>query len=146
MKTLYLPYEKSFDEESRRWGLVGKAAAGDDFGVGVGETVEAAERRLRSWILDSLVAAATDGQDLTNDLVDNEPKDVDHLTLTPLDLVPIRLRLVRTRHSLSQADVARRLGMSQQAYSKLERPGANPELKTLMQVERALEAELLAFV
>lgn len=145
MKTLYLPYEKSFDEESARWGLVGRSVSGDDFGVGVGETVEEAEGRLRSWVLDSLVAAAADGQDATSDLSDKEPRDAAHLTFTPLDLVPIRLRLVRTRHGLSQTQVAERLGMSQQAYAKLERPGANPELKTLMQVEGALEAELLAF-
>lgn len=145
MKTLYLPYEKSFDDESGRWGLVGRAAAGDEFGVGVGETVEEAEGRLRSWILESLVAAAADGQDITGDLSDEEAAGAAYLTFSPLELVPIRLRLVRTRHGLSQAEVASRLGMSQQAYAKLERPGANPELKTLVQVERALEAELLAF-
>lgn len=145
MKSLYLPYEKSFDEKSQRWGLIGRAAAGDEFGVGVGATVEAAEVRLRSWILDSLIAAAGDGQDLTGDLADKEAVEAASITFTPLDLVPIRLRLVRSRHGLSQAEVATRLGMSQQAYAKLERPGANPELRTLVQVERALETELLAF-
>lgn len=144
MKTLYLPYEKSFDEDSKHWGLVGRTTAGDEFGVGVGETVEEAEGRLRSWILESLVAAAGDGQDLSGDLGE-EPEGGPSIAFTPLDLVPMRLRLIRTRHGLSQAEVAKRLGMTQQAYAKLERPGANPELRTLIQVEHALDTELLTF-
>jgi DNA-binding XRE family transcriptional regulator len=144
MKALYLPYEGSFDEESACWGVIGRDSAGDDFGVGVGETIEEAERRLRAWVLDSLVAAASDGEDRLGDLVQEKPAG-EHLAFTPLDLLPIRLRQLRARRELSQAQVAERLGMSQQAYAKLERPGANPELRTLVQVERALDAELLRF-
>jgi hypothetical protein len=33
--------------------------------------------------------------------------------------------------------------MTQQAYAKLERPGANLQLKTIQQVESALNEELL---
>jgi transcriptional regulator with XRE-family HTH domain len=62
---------------------------------------------------------------------------------TPLELIPIRLRLLRARHGLSQAQVADRLAMTQQAYAKLERPGANLQLKTIQQVESALNEELL---
>ena len=63
----------------------------------------------------------------------------------PADLLPVRIRLLRARHGWRQSDVADRLGISQQAYAKLERPGANPELDTLVRVERALEAPLLEF-
>ena len=144
MRTRYLPYEKSFDEESALWGVVGHDMLGRDFGVGVGETVEEAERRLRSWVLDSLAASAADGEDHLGEL-SLSAAEGDCLALTPLDLLPIRLRLTRSRQHLSQAQVAERLGMSQQAYAKLERPGANPELKTVVAVEQALEAELLEF-
>lgn len=144
MKTRILPYTKTFDEDSKRWVLVGQDSQGRDFGVGVGETGNEAERRLRSWVLDSLAASAADAVDRLGDLGDEQPAR-DCLTFTDLELLPIRLRLARARRHLSQAQVAGRLGMSQQAYAKLERPGANPELRTLLAVEQALNAELLTF-
>jgi transcriptional regulator with XRE-family HTH domain len=61
----------------------------------------------------------------------------------PVDLVPIRMRMIRAQKHLSQADVAKTLGLTQQAYAKLERPGANLQLRTIQQVEGALDAELL---
>jgi transcriptional regulator with XRE-family HTH domain len=66
-----------------------------------------------------------------------------HITFMPVDLVPIRMRLVRARKHLSQADVAKKLGLTRQAYTKLERPGANLQLRTIQLVEGALDAELL---
>lgn len=145
MRTRYLPFEKAFDEESSKWDVVGKDTRGEDFGVGVGDNVEGATLRLRSWVLDSLLAAAADGVDGFEDLHESEPPNEDSISFTPVDLLPVRLRLLRTRQHLSQAQVAERLGMSQQAYAKYERPGANPELKTLVQLERALQAPLLEF-
>jgi transcriptional regulator with XRE-family HTH domain len=61
----------------------------------------------------------------------------------PVDSVPIRMRMIRAQKHLSQADVAKTLGLTQQAYAKLERPGANLQLRTIQQVEGALDAELL---
>lgn len=111
----------------------------------MGETVEVVAQRLRSWVLDSLLASAADGVEALGDLPDAEPASEDSISLTPVDLLPIRMRLLRARQHLSQAQVAERLGMSQQAYAKYERPGANPELRTLMQLECALEGQLLEF-
>ncbi len=51
--------------------------------------------------------------------------------------VPALLRGARQRTGLTQADLARRLGVSQVAVAKLERPGANPTVDTL---DRALWA------
>ena len=141
MKSRYLPYEKTFDDETSIWCLVGRDVRGEDFGVGAGESMEMAEQRLRAWILDSLLASAGDGEDRSADL--GEIGSPQALVFTPLDLVPIALRALRARHGLSQAQVAERLGMSQQAYAKLERPGANLQLRTIQQVERALDDELL---
>jgi transcriptional regulator with XRE-family HTH domain len=47
------------------------------------------------------------------------------------------LKDARVRAGLTQADLARRLGVSQAAVAKLERPGANPTVDTL---DRALWA------
>jgi transcriptional regulator with XRE-family HTH domain len=54
------------------------------------------------------------------------------------------LKEARLRAGMTQADLARRLGVSQAAVSKLERPGANPTVDTL---DRALWAtgHLLTF-
>ena len=41
------------------------------------------------------------------------------------------LRDARTSAGLTQAQLARRLGVSQAAVAKLERPGANPTIDTL---------------
>jgi transcriptional regulator with XRE-family HTH domain len=47
------------------------------------------------------------------------------------------VRRARTDAKLTQAELARRLGTSQPAIVKLERPGANPTVRTLDRVLRA---------
>lgn len=51
--------------------------------------------------------------------------------------IPQLLRGARRQAGLTQADLAERLGVSQVAVAKLERPGANPTFETL---DRALWA------
>jgi len=48
----------------------------------------------------------------------------------PTQLVTVRLKLGRSQAELRQADMANRLGITQQAYAKLERPRANITLRT----------------
>jgi len=48
----------------------------------------------------------------------------------------------REHLSLTQAEVARRAGMSQPAYAKLEKPDANPRTATLRKIARALGISL----
>jgi transcriptional regulator with XRE-family HTH domain len=47
------------------------------------------------------------------------------------------IREARNAAGLTQADLGRRLGTSQPAVVKLERPGANPTVRTLDRVLRA---------
>jgi HTH-type transcriptional regulator / antitoxin HipB len=145
VKSLYLAYEKVFDDETSSWCLTGHDSRGDEFGVGAASDPDEAAVRLHDWVLDSLLAAAGDGDDRLSDLWPRCPSDGDCLVFGPSDLLPVRIRLLRARHRWRQSDVAERLGISQQAYAKLERPGANPELETLVRVERALEAPLLEY-
>jgi DNA-binding XRE family transcriptional regulator len=145
MRSMFLPFERIFDEETSTWCLTGRDRSGQEFGVGAAADPAEAEVRLRDWVLDSLLAAAGDGEDRLGDLGLECPEDRDCVALGPSDLVPIRIRLLRARHGWRQSDVADRLGISQQAYAKLERPGANPELDTLVRVERALQATLLEY-
>ena len=145
MRSMFLPYVMVFDEETSSWCLTGRDRSGADFGVGAASDPDEAAVRLRDWVLDSLLAAAADGEDRLGDLWTECAAGDDCLVLGPTDLLPIRIRLLRVRHGWRQSEVADRLGISQQAYAKLERPGANPELNTLVRVERALEAPLLEY-
>jgi transcriptional regulator with XRE-family HTH domain len=52
------------------------------------------------------------------------------------------VRHARTAAGLTQAELARRLGTSQPAIVKLERPGANPTVRTLDKVLRATGHQL----
>ena len=145
MSTRYLPYEKTFDVENSIWGVEGRDTHGAEFGVGVGKTLDIARDRLRSWVGDSLSTSEAEWGAALGDLHKVEPAGGDFITFTLVDLLPIRLRHLRASQDLSQAQVGERLGMSQQAYAKFERPGANLELKTLVQLERALQSQLLEF-
>jgi transcriptional regulator with XRE-family HTH domain len=49
----------------------------------------------------------------------------------------------RRRAGLTQADLARRLAISQAAVAQLERPGSNPRLATLDRALRATGVELV---
>lgn len=50
----------------------------------------------------------------------------------------LQLRWWRAEHGVSQAEAARRAGVSQQQIAKLENPDANPTLATLEKVAGAL--------
>ncbi len=58
-------------------------------------------------------------------------------TRSPSANIPALLRAARRAANLTQADLAGRLGISQAAVAKLERPGTNPTVETL---ERAVWA------
>jgi transcriptional regulator with XRE-family HTH domain len=47
------------------------------------------------------------------------------------------IRETRTAHGLTQAELGRRLGISQAAVAQLEQPGANPTVARLDEVLRA---------
>lgn len=143
MRSLYLPYQAILDDESGSWCATGLDRSRVDFGVGWGPTAADAEERLKDWVLDSLLASAGDGEDRMNDLVD-APPDGPAVEFGMVDLMPIRLRLLRARRGYTQAEIGTRLGLTQQAYAKLERPGSNLQLRTLELVQGVLEADPLS--
>jgi len=54
----------------------------------------------------------------------------------------LQLRWARAEQGLSQAAVAKRAGVSQQAIAKLEHPDGNPTLATIEKVAKALGLKL----
>ena len=142
MQTLYLPYEVTFDEGSLTYCCTGLDRHGKVFGVGSGSTPEKAEQRLREAVFVALLADAADGNDYTSDLF-RTPQGDNFLLMGPLDLLPIRIRLARFSRHYKQIEVAERMGISQQAYARLERTGANPTLALLARLEKALQQDIL---
>lgn len=142
MHSRYLPYILTQDRDTQTWCAEGQDARGELFGVGAGQTPHAAQVALRAYVVESLLGAAADGDDLTPDLLD-APAPGECLILTPQELLPIRLRLERARQHLRQSDMAARLGLTQQAYQKLETPGVNSTLATILRLEQALGVALL---
>jgi len=67
-----------------------------------------------------------------------------HRVTPDLDVaVPLAILSARKRRGLTQVDVAKALGVTQQAYRKLETPGrSNPTLKTLERISNVLGLEL----
>lgn len=145
MKTLFAPYTLEHDEETRMPVLSALARTKDVLAVVSEPTLEDAEAELISLVLSVLDAQAQEGRDPFSDLAEAPPKKGGYVAFLPSQLIPIHLKLARSQAHLRQADMADRLGITQQAYAKLERPGANPTLQTLMQLERVLGRELVAW-
>jgi DNA-binding XRE family transcriptional regulator len=145
MKALYAPYILEYDEETRMPVLSALAQDGSVLAVASEPGVEAAEAELVSLVMTVLDEMAQDGRDPFPDLLDAPPADGGYVTFLPSELVTIHLKLARARAKLRQVDMAERMGITQQAYAKLERRGANLTLNTLIQLERVLGCELVAW-
>ena len=74
-------------------------------------------------------------------------KDVYYFTPDLYIAFAIQLRMDREKKGLSQGEIAKRLGVSYQAYQKLETPAkSNPTLKTIAKLESVLGTELVRLV
>ncbi|MBC7544912.1 MAG: type II toxin-antitoxin system HicB family antitoxin [Candidatus Sericytochromatia bacterium] len=71
-----------------------------------------------------------------------EAPDVEMIVPDPTVTVPLQLRWAREEANLTQGELATRLGVSYQSVQRLERSGANPSIKTLVKVARALGRNL----
>lgn len=70
-------------------------------------------------------------------------KGVYHIEPEPEVSVPIVLRKLRETRKLTQGDIAKALGISYQAYQRLEKPGkSNPTLKTLERLAKVFDKDL----
>jgi len=66
----------------------------------------------------------------------------------PVDVPPgldvaIQLRWLRDDLGLSQAELAKRVGVSQQQIAKLEKPTSNPTIRTLVELTKKLGSRVL---
>ncbi len=70
-------------------------------------------------------------------------KNIHMIEPEPEVSVPIILRKLREKNKLTQQDIAKVLGISYQAYQRLEKPGkSNPTLKTLERLAKVFNKDL----
>ena len=65
------------------------------------------------------------------------------ITISPKLALALQLRSMRRESGWSQAQLAKRVGVSQQQIAKLEDPDANPTLETIMKVAEAFDMNVL---
>lgn len=70
-------------------------------------------------------------------------KGIYHIEPEPEAAVPVILRKLRETRKLTQGDIAKLLGISYQAYQRLEKPGkSNPTIKTLERLAKVFNKDL----
>jgi antitoxin HicB len=70
-------------------------------------------------------------------------RNVHYIEPEPEVSVPILLRKFREKKKFTQGDIAKVLGISYQAYQRLEKPGkSNPTLKTLERLAKVFNKDL----
>ena len=103
-----------------------------------GESIEAqAADLLEGWLESELAAGRTPprpGRRL--------PKSGIWVEVPPLLAVRLTLRMAREDAGLTQAQLAKRVGVTQPVIAALEHPDSNPTIQTLEKVARALGANL----
>lgn len=126
-------YHAKLEKEGRHWNALFVDAPGcATFSSSREKALVAAKEALEGWLEAHLLdgrapprpSAAVRGA---------EPIEVD-----PQLAVAVALRWARQDAGLTQAELASRVGVSQQQVAKLERPGANPSIATLRKVADAL--------
>lgn len=65
------------------------------------------------------------------------------ITISPKLVLALQFRSMRNDRGWSQAETAKRVGVSQQQIAKLEDPDANPTIETIMKVAQAFNMNLL---
>ncbi|MEO5729093.1 MAG: type II toxin-antitoxin system HicB family antitoxin [Byssovorax sp.] len=99
-----------------------------------------AKEAIEGWIEAHLV----EGMDLPH--MHRPPKANErrvHITISPKLVLALHFRSMRSERGWSQAEIAKRVGVSQQQIAKLEDPDANPTIETIMKVAHAFDMDLM---
>ena len=107
-----------------------------------GTTLEEAKQNARE-ALTGYLASVFDRTLKIPDPSDIKGKHVYHIEPEPEVAVPILIKKLRETRKLTQGDIAKVLGISYQAYQRLEKPGkSNPTIKTLERLARVFDKDL----
>ncbi|MBK7579809.1 MAG: type II toxin-antitoxin system HicB family antitoxin [Myxococcales bacterium] len=130
-------YHAKLDREGRQWTAVFVDAPGCATCAPSKERVLAAARKaLEGWLEAHLVDGRSPPKPAST------ARRAEPIAVDPQLAVAVSLRWARQAAGLTQAQLARRVGVSQQQMAKLERPGANPSIATLRKVADALGVQV----
>ena len=128
-----MQYHVRLEKEGRSWNAIFADAPGCvTYGRSRAQAMAAAREALEGWLEAHLVDGRAPPRPART-ARNAEPVEVD-----PQLGLAIELRWARQEAGLSQAELASRVGVSQQQIAKLEKPGANPSIATLRKVAAAL--------
>lgn len=128
-----MQYHVRLEKEGRSWNAIFADAPGcATYGRSRAQAMAAAREALEGWLEAHLVDGRAPPRPAKT-ARNAEPVEVD-----PQLGLAIELRWARQDAGLSQAELASRVGVSQQQIAKLEKPGANPSIATLRKVAAAL--------
>ena len=86
-------------------------------------------------------------EEVTRDYIIPPPSFGEGYPVTVASHIALSIRLRELRGEKSQTDIARRLGLTYQAYQRLENPRkANPTVKTLEKIARSYGRELRIYM
>ena len=132
-------YDAIITREGRQWLAECPACPGCQTFASGKRAIEAAARdALHGWLEAHLVGGSVPPAPTSH----RSGGNVLHVEVDPLLAVRVLLRQARDAAGLTQAELARRAGVTQQMIAKLERPGANASMATLKRVACALGLSL----
>jgi DNA-binding XRE family transcriptional regulator len=130
-------YHAKIERDGRQWTAIFVDAPGCSTCASSKERVLlAAKEALEGWLEAHLV----DGRSPPRPAA--APRRTELVAVDPQLAVAVSLRWARQAAGLTQAQLARKVGVSQQQMAKLERPGANPSIATLRKVADALGVQV----
>jgi predicted RNase H-like HicB family nuclease/DNA-binding XRE family transcriptional regulator len=107
-----------------------------------GETLEHAKEMAREALSGVFLSMLDHGLPIPRPLPIIEEEGIQWIEPEPSVVAPILLRWAREDAKMTQSELAARLGITYQSVQRLERSGANPSIKTLAKVAKALGREL----
>lgn len=108
-------------------------------GTNIKDAIKNAKEALNGWLASNCDREFNIPEPKKRKSTNHYPIDVD-LSIS----FAIMLRKIRKEKKLSQAFVAKKIGITQQAYAKLESPlKANPSLATIQKISEKLDIEFV---
>jgi len=128
-----LRYHAKLEREGQDWNAIFIDAPGcATFASSRPKALAAAKEAVEGWLEAHLLDGRAPARPAAS------ARGAEPIEIDPQLAVAVALRWARQDAGLTQAQVASRLGVSQQQIAKLERPGANPSIATLRKVAEAL--------
>jgi DNA-binding XRE family transcriptional regulator/predicted RNase H-like HicB family nuclease len=126
-------YHAKIEREGRSWNAIFVDAPGcATFASSRSKVLAAAKEAIEGWLEAHLLAGRAPPKPASS------TRGAELIEVDPQLAVSVALRWARQEAGLTQAELASRIGVSQQQVAKLERPGANPSIITLRKVASAL--------